>query len=117
MYTSQRNIYKSLWNCTQNHGRFSHFWTPKILSFPAHCRCEGQELFEEIINRHSFTENDAKDVVRAVLTPIEYLHSLGIVHRDIKFENIMFVKEDNFKELKMCAIKAKTFSLFWGFLV
>eukprot|EP01122_Echinamoeba_exundans_P012658 TRINITY_DN534_c0_g1_i1.p1 TRINITY_DN534_c0_g1~~TRINITY_DN534_c0_g1_i1.p1 ORF type:complete len:357 (+),score=63.91 TRINITY_DN534_c0_g1_i1:991-2061(+) len=63
--------------------------------------CEGQELFEEIINRHSFTENDAKDVVRAVLTPIEYLHSLGIVHRDIKPENIMFVKEDNFKELKI----------------
>lgn len=63
--------------------------------------CEGQELFEEIINRHSFTEEDAKDVVRAVLTPINYLHSLGIVHRDIKPENIMFVKEDNFKELKV----------------
>jgi serine/threonine protein kinase len=46
-------------------------------------RCRGRELFDVIVERHTFTEIDAKELVKAVLEPIAYLHSQGIVHRHV----------------------------------
>ena len=34
-------------------------------------------------------ENDVRNLARKLFKGLEYLHSLGIGHRDIKFENIM----------------------------
>lgn len=47
-------------------------------------RVTGGELFDRIMERGSYTEKDASHLVGQVLGAVSYLHSLGIVHRDLK---------------------------------
>lgn len=41
-------------------------------------------MFDRIMERGSYTEKDASHLVGQVLGAVSYLHSLGIVHRDLK---------------------------------
>merc|ERR1719433_1595447 len=54
---------------------------------------EGGELFDRVIERKRFSENDASDAVRQMLLALNYLHSAGIVHRDLKLENFLYDKK------------------------
>lgn len=60
-----------------------------------HFSVKGGDLFTRIIEHGSFSEKNARYVVRNILTGIEYLHSKGIAHRDLKPENIMMVDENS----------------------
>lgn len=51
---------------------------------PPAFRVTGGELFDRIMERGSYTEKDASHLVGQVLGAVSYLHSLGIVHRDLK---------------------------------
>lgn len=44
----------------------------------------GGELFDDIVGRGKYTEADCAKIVHKVLLALDYLHSLGIVHRDLK---------------------------------
>ena len=44
----------------------------------------GGELFDEIVGRGTFHERDAARVIQKILQAVEYLHTMGIVHRDLK---------------------------------
>ena len=57
--------------------------------------CKGGELYEEIINTGSFSEQLAATFIEQILRAVSYCHSLGIVHRDLKPENILIDKEQN----------------------
>jgi len=54
---------------------------------------EGGELYDEIIRRKSFTEGDASYIMRQLVEALDYLHQQGIVHRDLKLENLLLVKK------------------------
>jgi len=51
---------------------------------------QGKDLFDYIAKRnYSLPEERAKVVIFQVLQGVRYLHRFGIVHRDLKLENIM----------------------------
>ena len=47
-------------------------------------RVTGGELFDRIVERGNYTEKDASGLLEQVLKGVAYLHSLDIVHRDLK---------------------------------
>jgi serine/threonine protein kinase len=59
----------------------------------------GKELFDEILQRGRFSEEDSRKVMSKVLNALIYIHSLNIVHRDIKPENILLTETGEVKLL------------------
>lgn len=49
----------------------------------------GGELFDRIVEKGFYTEMDASRLIRQVLDAVNYLHSLGIVHRDLKVSKLV----------------------------
>jgi len=49
----------------------------------------GGELFDRIVEKGSYSEDDAKTLVRKIVNAIEYLHEMNIAHRDLKPENLL----------------------------
>lgn len=45
--------------------------------------CSGGELFDQIIDKGSFTEKEASFVMRQLLSAIRYAHNNNVVHRYI----------------------------------
>lgn len=55
----------------------------------------GGELFDRIVEKESYTEQEAADTIRPIVDAIRYCHESNIVHRDLKPENLLYeTKED-----------------------
>ncbi|CAG8576474.1 10720_t:CDS:2 [Funneliformis caledonium] len=50
----------------------------------------GGELFNQLLLKGSYTEQDAANLVKQILEGVAYLHDHEIVHRDLKPENLLF---------------------------
>jgi serine/threonine protein kinase len=51
---------------------------------------KGGELFDELVNRKKFHEQDAARVIERVLSAIGYCHDThNVIHRDLRPENIL----------------------------
>lgn len=61
----------------------------------------GGELFERIIEKEFFTEEEAVNVLNTLLDAVRYCHSKGIIHRDLKPENILYETEEEDSLLKI----------------
>ncbi|KAJ3398462.1 hypothetical protein HDU80_008889 [Chytriomyces hyalinus] len=61
--------------------------------------CTGGELFEWIMTKGTFYEEDAAEIIRTVADCVAYLHEQNVVHRDIKPENLLFRSKDSLSEL------------------
>lgn len=55
--------------------------------------CEGGGLERVLKDGKSLPEAQAKRVIRQVLSALEYCHSMGQIHRDVKAENILLSRE------------------------
>jgi len=61
---------------------------------------EGGELYDEIVKRKHFTEKDASFIMCQLFLALDYLHKRGIVHRDLKLENLL-LKKHGLLEIKL----------------
>ncbi len=57
--------------------------------------CEGGELFDKVVEKGSFKEDEAAAVVKQLISAINYIHLNNIVHRDLKPENILLDTKKN----------------------
>ena len=59
--------------------------------------CTGGDLYA----RDPYTEPQAARIVAAVLSAVSFMHAHNIIHRDLKYENILFVNEMPTAEIKL----------------
>ena len=71
--------------------------------------CAGGELFSEAAKNKTYTECDAALTMRQVFSALSYMHSIGLVHRDIKGENMLFDSKSENSCLKMIDFGSATF--------
>jgi len=55
----------------------------------------GGELFYKIVEKGSYSEKDAANIVAQMINGVDYLHDKGIAHRDLKPENLLCSGEIN----------------------
>ena len=55
-------------------------------------RVTGGELFDRIVEKGSYSEKDAADLIKQVLSAVAYMHEEGVVHRDLKPENLLYYR-------------------------
>lgn len=51
--------------------------------------CLGGELFDRIVEKKSYNEKEARDLVRVLFDALHYCHQAQVVHRDLKPENLL----------------------------
>lgn len=54
----------------------------------------GGELFDQIVERGHFSEQDASAIMKQIFSALAYLHERKIVHRDLKPENVLCASKD-----------------------
>lgn len=57
--------------------------------------CGGGELFDRLIDKGPYKEAEAARLIERIASALNYLHSCGFAHMDIKPENLMFSGESN----------------------
>uniref|UniRef100_A0A7S4BZW7 cGMP-dependent protein kinase n=2 Tax=Chrysotila carterae TaxID=13221 RepID=A0A7S4BZW7_CHRCT len=59
--------------------------------------CPGGDMFDQLYKHKAFSLSDARIFIMQVLLPLEYLHSMSIVHRDLKLENLLLAQDGALK--------------------
>jgi len=66
-------------------------------------------LFHRIKDRGRFPEGDARAVCRALVEALLHCHSNGIIHRDVKPENILMCTAASHTRIKLIDFGVATF--------
>jgi len=56
---------------------------------------EGGDVFDRILQKQRYTENDARELAQFLLEAVNYLHKKGIAHRDLKPQNLLLKSKDD----------------------
>ena len=61
----------------------------------------GGDLLDSVINNGTYGEADARRIFRQVLDGVTHMHEAGVVHRDLKVENLMMKRADDLDSVKI----------------
>lgn len=59
--------------------------------------CSGGDLYSQ----DPYVEDEAARIISSILSAVSYMHSKNVVHRDLKYENILFVSNSSRSEIKL----------------
>nr|XP_033803380.1 hormonally up-regulated neu tumor-associated kinase [Geotrypetes seraphini] len=59
--------------------------------------CPGGNLMHKIYEKRCLEENEARQYIKQLVLAVEHLHRAGVVHRDLKIENLLLDIDDNIK--------------------
>uniref|UniRef100_A0A667Z7X2 non-specific serine/threonine protein kinase n=1 Tax=Myripristis murdjan TaxID=586833 RepID=A0A667Z7X2_9TELE len=59
--------------------------------------CPGGNLMNRIYDKKRLDERETQKYVRQLVMAVEHLHRAGVVHRDLKIENLLLDEQDNIK--------------------
>ena len=59
--------------------------------------CSGGDLY----SRDPYTEEEAARIISSILSAVSYLHANNVAHRDLKYENILFISNSPKAEIKL----------------
>ncbi|KAA1095129.1 hypothetical protein PGT21_035851 [Puccinia graminis f. sp. tritici] len=57
--------------------------------------CTGGELFDYLVEKTRFTEFEARRLFGQICLGLGYVHGKGVVHRDLKLENVLLDERCN----------------------
>jgi serine/threonine protein kinase len=55
----------------------------------------------DLYSRDPYTEGEAARITTSILSAVSYIHSMNIIHRDLKYENILFTNNSPKAEIKL----------------
>ncbi|XP_048475590.1 ribosomal protein S6 kinase alpha-5-like [Rhincodon typus] len=61
----------------------------------------GGELLDRIRKRKHFSELEASQIMRSLVSGVSHMHDTGVVHRDLKPENLLFADEREGSPIKI----------------
>lgn len=59
----------------------------------------GGEMYDRVVAKGRYTESEARQALRMLLSGVTYLHGIGVTHRDLKPENLLY--SDNRPEARL----------------
>ncbi|XP_055965298.1 hormonally up-regulated neu tumor-associated kinase [Sorex fumeus] len=59
--------------------------------------CPGGNLMHKIYEKKRLEEAEARRYIRQLISAVEHLHRAGVVHRDLKIENLLLDEDNNIK--------------------
>lgn len=62
---------------------------------------KGGEMLESLVERGTYTEEDARLVFSQLISAIDYIHSQKVVHRDLKLENLLLTEKGKLDRIKI----------------
>jgi calcium/calmodulin-dependent protein kinase I len=63
--------------------------------------CDGGELYDRIQQKQFYPEQEAKVLIKNLLSAVGFIHSKGIMHRDLKPENILLSNKVSNTDIKI----------------
>ncbi|PSC74088.1 CAMK CAMK1 kinase [Micractinium conductrix] len=61
----------------------------------------GGELLEAVLQQGHYSEADARTIFRQLVQCLQYLHAKGVVHRDVKLDNLLLVEPGDIAHVKI----------------
>lgn len=55
--------------------------------------CEGGNLMSSLVHRQGYCERDVATIMRQLVIAVQHCHKAGIVHMDLKPENIVLANK------------------------
>eukprot|EP00924_Labyrinthula_sp_SR-Ha-C_P007206 maker-scaffold_8-snap-gene-12.55-mRNA-1 protein AED:0.01 eAED:0.01 QI:347/1/1/1/1/1/2/250/373 len=84
----------------QNVVRFYDYFEEENVMYICMEYCSGGELYEKVV-RKDYTEGDVQRIIRKLALGLKYCKEKGVIHRDLKPQNLLLTETGDKGELKL----------------